>query len=498
MTIIVGLLSFTASVSSQSSNSAFSRAATEAAESAIREARDGATVGIVPAELKTERELTRTDAYRVTYQIQEISAGTNKYIKGIGRVYVPASSATPSYTKEISGALVRLNKEAANPLPFSDISAALSYSPFTCGVMSGQAYCWGLNDTGANGDGTTNPSVMPKAVEKSILGGKTVTAISAGDLHTCAIANNKAYCWGEGNIGQLGNNSTSGSYIPVAVYTGGTLNGKTVTDVGVGNSHTCAIADGAAYCWGDNWAGQIGNNTTGTSYTTPVAVYTGGALSGKTVTKLAIGQWHSCALADGTVYCWGWNADGQLGNDTTTDSGEPVAVGGLLAGKTVTDIAAGSYQTCAIADGQAYCWGYGENGELGNNTVNNYYTPTAVDTSGALAGKTVKKIDIGGWHACVSTDETAGVYCWGWNGNGQLGANNHTQSLVPILSTKPDPGSTEGDLAGKTILKLSAGYDHTCVVANDDNAYCWGGNWGGQLGNGTTSSASLPIRVYRP
>src|SRR5690606_1462446 len=141
------------------------------------------------------------------------------------------------------------------------------------------------------------------------------------------------------------------SSIPVAVYASGVLSGKTVTDISVGDQYSCAVANGAAYCWGQNTSGSLGNNSTTTSYV-PVAVYTGGALSGKTVTAVSAGLSHSCAVANGAAYCWGANIYGQLGIGATTASSVPVAVNtsGVLNGKTVTAISAGQTHTCAIAD----------------------------------------------------------------------------------------------------------------------------------------------------
>ena len=194
------------------------------------------------------------------------------------------------------------------------------------------------------------------------------------------MADGRAYCWGYNGYGQLGNNSTTNSSVPVAVDTSGVLAGKTVTAITAGDIHTCAVADGKAYCWGDNGYGQLGNNSTtalagaGGGETPP------GALAGKTVTAITAGDYHTCAVADGKAYCWGDNGYGQLGNNSTTDSSVPVAVNtsGPLAGKTVTAITAGSYHTCAVADGKAYCWGYNADGQLGNNSTTDSTVPVAV------------------------------------------------------------------------------------------------------------------------
>ncbi|HRQ86808.1 MAG TPA: RCC1 repeat-containing protein, partial [Candidatus Saccharibacteria bacterium] len=143
----------------------------------------------------------------------------------------------------------------------------------------------------------------------------------------------------------------------------------------------CAIADGEVYCWGSNWSGQLGDGTNDDS-NVPVAVSTDGVLAGKTVTSISAGQSQTCAIADGKAYCWGENWNGELGNGTNDHSSVPMAVvaDGALADKTVTAISSspGGWHTCAIADGAVYCWGAGESGELGNGSNITYDVPVAV------------------------------------------------------------------------------------------------------------------------
>lgn len=177
--------------------------------------------------------------------------------------------------------------------------------------------------------------------------------------------------------------------VPVAVYTSGVLSDKTVTQISTGRYYACAIdSTGKSYCWGRNLYGELGNNST-TQSNVPVAVNTSGVLSGKTITHLATGHYHTCALdSAGTTYCWGLNANGQVGNGTTTNSSVPVAVNtaGVLAGKTITTVSAGYYSSLALAsDGTTYTWGQNTNGQLGNNSTTNSSVPVAVSTSGTSA-----------------------------------------------------------------------------------------------------------------
>ena len=198
------------------------------------------------------------------------------------------------------------------------------------------------------------------------------------------MADGRAYCWGANYGGQLGNNTATNSSVPVPVDTSGVLADKTITAITAGGVHTCAVADGQAYCWGRNSRGNSGNNST-TDSSVPVAVDTSGVLAGKTVTAITAGRYHTCAVADGRAYCWGYNDSGELGNSSTRRSRVPVAVAsGVLAGKSVTAITAGGHHSCAVADGQAYCWGRNAMGQLGNNSTTKSRVPVAVNTAGPL------------------------------------------------------------------------------------------------------------------
>ena len=259
--------------------------------------------------------------------------------------------------------------------------------------------------------------------------------------------------------------------------------------------HSCAIAlNGRAYCWGSGNSGKLGNGSTASSRV-PVAVNTSGVLAGKTIKQISAGENHTCAIAsDNRAYCWGSNKNGQLGNGSTADSNVPVAVNmsGALAGKTIKQMSTGYSSTCAIAsDNRAYCWGSGNNGQLGNGSTADSRVPVAVNMSGALAGKTIKQILAGGDHGCVVASDDK-MYCWGLNNNGELGNNSSVNSSVPVAV------NTDGVLAGKTIRQMSAGFSSTCAVDSEYNMYCWGYNDNGQLGNNSTNNSRVPARVYVP
>ena len=207
---------------------------------------------------------------------------------------------------------------------------------------------------------------------------------------------------------------------------------------------------------------------------------------------------HTCAVTTGnTVYCWGNNEYGRLGNDSTTQSEVPVAVvngtDGFVNGQ-VESVSAGEFHTCAVTTGNTvYCWGRNSSGQLGNDSEGDSPVPVPVADSadGGFVNGSVESVSAGGSHTCaVTTGNT--VYCWGSNSQGQLGTGSTTPlSLVPVAVVNGDEGFVNGQ-----VESVSAGYDHTCAVTTGITVYCWGNNFFGQLGNGTSENdSSVPVRV---
>ena len=269
----------------------------------------------------------------------------------------------------------------------------------------------------------------------------------------------------------------------------GVLAGKTVVAVSAGSFHSLALcSDGTIAAWGLNNSYQLGNGTT-TSSSVPVLVTQSGVLAGKTVVAVsAAGLYHSLALcSDGTIAAWGRNAEGQLGNNSTTDSSVPVLVtqSGVLAGKTVVAVSAGSLHRLALcSDGTIAAWG----DQLSNGTTTSSSVPVLVTQSGVLAGKTVVAVSAGGLHSlALCSDGT--IAAWGDNFNHQLGNNSNTDSSVPVLVTQ------SGVLAGKTVVAVSAGNAHNLALCSDGTIAAWGTNSSSQFGNGTTTSSRVPVLV---
>ncbi len=366
---------------------------------------------------------------------------------------------------------------------------------------------WGFNTYGQLGDNRTTQRQLPVPVTSSgELAGTTVVAISGGNNHSLALcADGSVAAWGYNTSGQLGNNTTTQSNVPVAVNTAANsaLFAKTVVAIAAGINHSLALcSDGTVAAWGNNFNGQLGDNTT-TDRPVPVVVNTASgvsALFGKTVVAIAAGYRHSLALcSDGTVAAWGSNTYGQLGSNTTTQSNVPVAVntaaGSALFGKTVVAIAAGYQHNLALcSDGTVAVWGDNYYGQLGDNTTAQRNVPVAVNTAlgvSSLFEKTVVAIAAGFRHSlALCSDGT--VAAWGSNTSGQLGDNTTTQRNVPVAV---NTASGVSALFGKTVTAIAAGSNHSLALCSDGTVGAWGYNIDGELGDNTWTQRNVPVAV---
>ncbi len=328
-------------------------------------------------------------------------------------------------------------------------------------------YAWGSNQRGQLGDGTAENRSSP--VPGGVPGAR---AVAGGLAHSLAIApDDTAWAWGSNANGQLGVGGTilgSATPLPVSGLTD-------VVAVAGGNDHSLALtSDGAVWAWGDDHQGQIGDGTPVGAHFAPVSVE---GLAG--VVAVAAGTWHSVALeADGTVWAWGDNLHGQLGDGTTIDRASAAHVAGLSG---IIAIAAGGFHSLALAsDGTVWAWGEGDRGQLGDGLFSPRSLP--VRASG-LAG--VVGVAAGAYHSmAVDTDGT--VWTWGNNGFGQLGRTGGSLG-VPA----PVPG-----LAGVTAVAANASNGfHSLARRSDGTVWAWGWNGAGQLGDGTTTNRSAPVQV---
>ncbi len=354
---------------------------------------------------------------------------------------------------------------------------------------------WGAGSSGKLGTGGAFGSPTAGAVNQSgQLLEKVVIAEAAGGDHSLALCSDGTLAsWGENSFGQLGNNSSTASTVPVAVTMSGTLNGKTVVAIAAGSYHSLALcSDGSVYAWGDNSFGQLGDNST-TRRTTPTAVYVAGVLAGKSVVAIAAGQYHSFALcSDGSIVSWGGNFMGQLGDNTTTQRKVPVSLlnVGALNGKSVIAIAAGQYHSLALCtDGNIAAWGTNNGGQLGDGTTNQRNAPVLVDRTGLLSTKSVSRISAGGFGHCLALCTDGSIAAWGYNWAGQLGDGTTTQRPSPVAVI------SNGVLVGRTVTNIYAGSSHSLAICSDGTLTSWGDNSSVQLGTGNYSSSPVPVLV---
>jgi uncharacterized repeat protein (TIGR02543 family) len=368
-------------------------------------------------------------------------------------------------------------------------------------AMAGPAVAWGLGTSGQLGNGALTNSTVPVAIITSgVLAGKTITAVAGGVDHSYALTSDGlVYAWGDDSLGQLGDNGTGHSDVPVMVYTNGVLSGKRITAIVSGQSHALALsADGKLFAWGWNMSLQLGNGTSVASTNVPVAVDMSGVLAGKTVVALGAGNMHNLvATSDGSLFAWGYGENGQLGNGAMTNSGTPVAVNmsGALSGKSVIAASGGWEHSVALtADGLVYAWGYGDLGQFGNGAFTNSSLPVAVSTNGALSGKTVVAIGSGEFH-CLAVGSDGRVYSWGPNPAGELGNGTNLTSSLPVAV------STNGALFGKYVVAVCGNYDSSTALTIDGEVFTWGANGNGELGNPaypTNSYVPVPVITSGP
>jgi alpha-tubulin suppressor-like RCC1 family protein len=376
----------------------------------------------------------------------------------------------------------------------------------SCAVLgNGSVRCWGYGGNGAlgygNSDNVGDDETPASAGPVNLGAGRTATAVSAGDYHTCALLDNATVrCWGFGANGRLGYGDESSVGLTNTPAAAGPVDlgaGRSARAISAGGSHTCAILDdGSVRCWGFGFDGRLGYGSTANVGDTPSSTpATAGPVNlgtGRTAVAISTGGSHTCAiLDDGTVRCWGYGNWGELGYGSTANVGstptttpDTTAPVGLGPGRTAKAISAGGVHTCALLDdGTVRCWGFGGNGRLGYgnaDSVGNAQLPTAVGPVTFGPGRTAVAISAGGGHTCAILDDRT-VRCWGYDVYGQLGyATTGDRGATP--ATTPDKLAAVDLGAGRTAAAISAGALHTCALLDNGTVRCWGDGANGRLG----------------
>ncbi len=360
---------------------------------------------------------------------------------------------SPSGQGAFASMLVTASYPAASlPITAPQIAGGGAHS---CALTSaGGVKCWGDDTSGQLGDyrGAAFYTTTPANVIGS---GTEARSIAAGLTHTCQLdAAGGVTCWGGNFYGQLGDGSKDSSYIKIGVL--GLASGVAAIAANASGDHTCAVrSGGAAKCWGRNDYGQLGNNS---SIHSPVPVDVVGLASG--VTRMAAGGAHTCALVNGAVSCWGRNSEGELGDGTTSNRSAPVAVAGLASG--VDAIAAGFSHTCALMTaGTVKCWGWNQEGEVGNGSSQTMLLVPA-DVSGL---SNVLAISAGGNHTCALVSGGT-LKCWGRNTEGQLGDGSFTNRGIPVAVSGTPSGMVSVAGGGFHTCAIIAGGGALCWGLN--------------------------------
>ena len=400
---------------------------------------------------------------------------------------------------------------------FSQVSASKNSETIPLGFSlamgsDGNAYAWGNNKNGRLGDGTTTQRTAPVKVSKPANTPPDFNYVqfSAGGDHSLAVGSDgNAYAWGDNTYGRLGDGTETDRHTPIKVdKPANTPPDFTYVQVSSGRYHSLALgSDGNAYAWGHNPYGELGDGTE-TDRHTPIKVdkpantppdFTFVQISGGWQQSLALGS-------DGNAYGWGFNSYGELGDGTTTERTRPVKVSkpvGAPTDFTYVQISEGCDHSLAVgSDGYTYAWGYNRYGQLGNTTTsgtNANPVPVRVHdpNSPADESKGLKAVQISaGYMHSLALDSDGNAYAWGYNEYGELGNNTTSGTNAnPVPARVHDPNSPADKSKGLKAVQISGGWDHSLAVGSDGNAYGWGKNSYGQLSDGTTYLRSAPTLV---
>ncbi len=371
-----------------------------------------------------------------------------------------------------ASASVKVRVGAAHPVE-SALHAVQAAAGFygSCAVLSdGHVYCWGANNFGQVGDGSRSDADVATPTE--VMGVDEATQVAVGASAACArLADGHVDCWGQNNGGELGDGATS-EFAAAPVEVEGLSEALAVS---VGNEFACALARGGqVYCWGNGGLGAIGN---GVSVFKQALYPAPEKAKVEHATEVSAGFRSVCAVIEGgTVECWGYDFDDQLGDEREgVEIDETPVKTRHVSG--VSQVGIGGAGSCVLESGRVECWGHNEGGQLGDGEVNSASEPKwePVAASGVTSAE---ELGVGDAFACARL-ASGGADCWGINYSGEVGDERHGSKAEADTPT-PVKG-----LSGVT--QISSGEYHSCAVASG-HVYCWGFDETGQLGDGESGA----------
>lgn len=361
--------------------------------------------------------------------------------------------------------------DTAPPAIASVIAAA-----HTCALTtSGAVYCWGYIVDGSAQNGAI-PVVTPTPISAGINVAFQRVFVSKVENVSCALSTTSAaFCWGENDNGQLGDGTTTDHATPTPV-----AGGLAFSDLAIGDAHVCGLTtSGAAYCWGFSANGAFGDGSTG-DHAAPTR-----AALGLVFQNIVAGSDYTCGLTTtGTAFCWGLGTFGQLGDGKATSSATPVAVAGEL---TFTSLVGGGHTVCGLTPGgKAYCWGDDFYGTIGDGSSATKDGVTRQSSPVPVAGDLTFQSLSAGYNTMCGVTASGSGYCWGYN-FGAIGDGSTDHRSIPTAVA-----------GGLTFSRISSGTGYTCGIVTGNTVYCWGDNSDGGLGDGTVVPHATPAPIRWP
>ncbi|WP_332460943.1 InlB B-repeat-containing protein [Bifidobacterium apousia] len=470
-----------------------------------------------------DQKLTRDTQTGTTYTVSFDTAGGESQAPDLqqvpypyGRVQRPSPDPTRKDYRFDGWFIDGVAYDFSKPID-KDLTLTAKWTP------AGRNSTWSISPGKGSQLGRESTTITPPDTSRGIRFNQISGSKDTSYAFSLAVGSDgNAYAWGSNGSGQLGDGTITSRHAPVRVKTPDRNTYPdlpadfTYLQVSAGGSYSLALgSDGNAYAWGNNTNGQLGNGTTSYRQTTPVKV---GKLAGVPTdfayVQVSAGWTHSLALgSDGNAYAWGYNHFGQLGGNGSYSQTTPVRVKtpdrktypDLPADFTYLQVSAGEQHSLALgSDGNAYACGDNSLGQLGDGTTTNRSTPVRVKTPDHKVYPDLPKdftyVQVSaGWAHSLAVGSDGNAYAWGWNRYGQLGNNTsgtYLYSTVPVRVR--DPANPTDKSKGLKATQVSGGGDHSLALGSEGNAYAWGHNRYGQLGNDSIPTGSYQAQSPVP